>query len=422
VLGVVGAALAIPAAATSPAVAQAAVCSGLPATVVGAPGVRTLRGTSGDDVIVSGGAGSVRAGDGDDVVCATGGGTWSVSAGPGNDLVDTTAAAQRTFTTLGSGVDTFTGGRRVDDVEGGAGADQVHTGGGADNWTHGSGDTADLGAGNDTAQAVNTLPAGAIDAGPGMNTLVLSTCCDEPDVRPQWVVDNVAEEASVDGVTSFAWDNFRSFAFSVDDGLLDFVGSEAGERLRISHEFEFGIDLERADMGGGNDQVVLRGACCIGPMDGGAGTDWVRLVDYADERALSLEERIVVDLGTEFLSMGFGRTAVAGMENVEVADFTTAVLRGNDHSNAFVVGDSCLVRVEGAGGPDTLRTGKRTGCPSWSDSPRAVRADGGEGNDLLWGRVSNDRLVGGPGRDAVDGQRGRDACAAEIRAHCERRP
>ena len=129
----------------------------------------------------------------------------------------------------------------------------------------------------------------------------------------------------------------------------------------------------------------------------------------------------MVDFEAGFLDW-FGRTTIAGMENVEVDDFTTAVLRGDDQANAFVAGGSCLVRVMAAGGPDTLRTGTGTGCPSWSDSPEAVRADGGAGHDLLWGRDSNDRLVGGPGWDAVNGQRGRDACAAEITTRCERRP
>ena len=150
---------------------------------------------------------------GDDVVCVTGA-TRFLTAGAGNDLVDTTAADRRTFTELEGGDDTFTGGRRAEDVDGGAGTDQVDTGAGADVWTHNPGDTAELGEGDDTARAVNALTADAIDAGPGLNTLVLSTCCEEPDVGPQWVVDNVAEEASVDGVASFAWDNFRGFVVS----------------------------------------------------------------------------------------------------------------------------------------------------------------------------------------------------------------
>lgn len=420
VIGVVCAVLATPTTAMLPAGAAAATCSGQTATIVGTPDTGTLRGTSGVDVIVTGGSKFVRARGGDDLICVTGG-TEFVFGGGGNDLVDTTDAGGRSRTQLDDGEDRFIGGSRVDEVWGGDGADQVATGAGADSFSYGDGDTADLGGGDDTASAFNTLPAGAVDGGPGFNTLILSTCC-EDDVTPQWFVDAGAEEATVDGVTTFAWNNFRGFAFSVDSGSLKFLGTDAGEHLRISHDFEFGMDLADADMGGGSDEIVLDGACCVGRMDAGDGTDWLRLVGYADERSLDLEGRIVVDLEAGLLRGFLRRTPAVGLENVQVEDFVTTVLRGNAQANAFVVGTGCLVRVQGAGGPDTLRTRAKNECPSWSDTPGAVRADGGGGNDLLQGRNSNDRLIGGPGWDAVDGRRGRDTCGAEISARCERKP
>ncbi len=420
VIGVVGASLAAPAGAVLPAGAQARTCNGQAATIVGTPDTRMLRGTNGPDVIVSHGAKSVRARGGDDVVCITGV-TEDVSAGGGNDVVDTTRAGRASFTQLDDGEDRFIGGRRADDVRGGPGADQVDTGAGADSFSYDDGDTAELGAGNDTAHAFDTLPAGAVDGGPGLNTLVMSDCC-EDGATPQWVVDNAMEQATVDGVTTFSWHNFRGFAFGVESGSLEFVGTDAGERLRISHDFEFGMDLARADMGGGNDEIVLDGACCTGRINAGDGTDWLRLVGYADERALTLEGQVVVDLEDGLVRGSLGRFPVARMENVQVNDFITTVLRGNNKANAFVVGTGCLVRVQGAGGPDTLRTGVKNECPWWSDAPEAVRADGGRGNDLRQGRNSNDWLVGGAGWDAVDGRRGRDTCAAEISARCERKP
>src|SRR5687767_1867982 len=80
----------------APATAATAVtetCRGEAATIVGTPGKPVL-GTPGDDVIVSNRAGSVAAGDGDDLVCLSptqddepGGMVVRVDAGAGDDVV-----------------------------------------------------------------------------------------------------------------------------------------------------------------------------------------------------------------------------------------------------------------------------------------------------------------------------------------------
>ena len=80
------------------------------------------------------------------MVCITGV-TEDVSAGGGNDVVDTTRAGRASFTQLDDGEDRFIGGRRADDVRGGPGADQVDTGAGADSFSYDDGDTAELGPG-----------------------------------------------------------------------------------------------------------------------------------------------------------------------------------------------------------------------------------------------------------------------------------
>ena len=72
--------------------AAAETCQGVPATIVGTPEGRVV-GTAGDDVIVSGGAWSVKAGDGDDLVCIPPmegdllGNVVQVDAGAGDDTV-----------------------------------------------------------------------------------------------------------------------------------------------------------------------------------------------------------------------------------------------------------------------------------------------------------------------------------------------
>ena len=67
--------------------AAAPSCQGHRATLVGKPGQLFLNGTNHRDVIVSNGAGTVRAGGGDDLVCVTGA-TSGVEDGKGDDVID----------------------------------------------------------------------------------------------------------------------------------------------------------------------------------------------------------------------------------------------------------------------------------------------------------------------------------------------
>lgn len=392
-------------------------CAGEPATVVGTPTMAVVRGTVGADVIVTGGAGSARARGGDDLVCLTGA-TREVFAGAGDDTVTTGAATGASRTDLGAGDDDFTGGGQVDVVTGGDGTDQVDLGPGEDRWTHGTGDVADLGEGDDVATAWVALAPGALTGGPGADELSLSLCC--TDDRQEWIVDNVREVASVDGRAIFAWSGFNRFEVSADRGTLEFLGSEADERVTAARFFNLGVVLERAEMGGGDDEVLLSRACCVGSIDGGSGTDWLRLLNNSDERSPALSPFVLVDLAAGFVQPTV--ETLSGIEHVEVEDFSTAVLRGDGLPNVFRVGTGCVVRVLGAGGADGLRTGRWSRCHGRSGSPPVVRAYGGPGADDLWGRNSDDRLFGGPGFDRVDGRRGSDTCEAERTVRCERRP
>ena len=402
-------------------------CHGQPATIVGTPNVRSLSGTDGDDVIVTGGARYVSAGKGNDLVCATGRTQW-VDTEAGNDHVDTMGSSRRITIRLGDGADAFTGGRRNDSVIAGPGADQADTGGGDDFWAHeDTGDLAVLGEGNDSASASDSLPAGALNGGPGRNALNIYRCCGEDDPAP-WVVDNVAQVATVAGEPLFHWENFRNFRFSslgVKE-TLEFRGSEASERIWVSLDLGGWPAVERVDMGGGNDKVVLQGVRRLGPMDGGDGTDWIRLIDYQKPRSyrLRLEPGIRVDLEKDMLrrEVSPSVSAIPGVENVEVDGFARVLMRGDDQANRLLVGRSCLVRLHGLGGPDVLGAHPRWTCPRWVDMQDTTRAAGGGGDDLIWGRRTNDRLLGGAGTDAVDGHRGVDTCEAEIAAHCERAP
>ena len=94
--------------------AAVATCRGEAATIVGT--TPTLQGTDGRDVIVTGSSTDVRAGAGDDLVCVTGTGANAnvvdLDAGPGDDVVDSTAMPRGYYLTaiLGDGSDTVVGG------------------------------------------------------------------------------------------------------------------------------------------------------------------------------------------------------------------------------------------------------------------------------------------------------------------------
>ena len=134
----------------------AATCQGRPATIEG--NVPTLVGTPGNDVIVAGGdVHHVVAGEGDDVICVVEDyrKRLDVQAGPGADIVDTTAATTHVVAKMGTGVDTFVGGPHLDEVfldqepAGSTAVDVVQTGDGGDVLQSESTVDADLGPGDD---------------------------------------------------------------------------------------------------------------------------------------------------------------------------------------------------------------------------------------------------------------------------------
>lgn len=135
---------------------SATTCQGQPATIEG--NSATLLGTPGNDVIVAGGdVHHVVAGDGDDLICVVDDRRkrLEVLAGPGADVVDTTAATGHTIARMGTGTDTLVGGAELDEVYldrepvEPATPDVVRTGGGGDLLFSESAVDADLGPGDD---------------------------------------------------------------------------------------------------------------------------------------------------------------------------------------------------------------------------------------------------------------------------------
>lgn len=415
--------------ATAGAVAQlpaaAPMCAGLPATVVGSPEARRLRGTAGSDVIVTGGARTVVALAGDDTICITGR-TEVVEAGSGDDHVTSDDRNVETYVLLDEGADTFVGGARRDRVVPGAGADRVETGAGHDGYDGyvwpGTAPNDDplvrLGAGNDWASVDTSNLDGVLDGGPGLNTLSMNCCADDDGI--EWLVSNVTETATADGEQRFQWDRFRGFGFGPYNltGSIEFEGSDAPERVVAGGEFET-PHIARMDLRGGDDQMIY--SRMLGPVRAGEGQDWVRLVNFADPRApIAWAGTVTVDLPKDRIRVDGQGARIRDVENVEVSDFIRAVLRGDAQDNHFVVGQTCRATLSGWRGADTLRGRLNSHrCPRLVEGPRWMRSFGGRGDDTLVGRRTPDLLVGGRGHDSADGRRNLDVCRAEAQRRCE---
>ena len=142
-----------------------------------------MTGTEGPDVILTNGANTVKALGGDDLICVVGELRRKLDAGPGDDMVSTERAQDIVHARLGSGADTFVGGRSWDDVNAGdkrdveaglppavdhistgPGNDEVTTGAGRDS-TAANGDVLALGARQDSVlllgRAVPSIDGGA---------------------------------------------------------------------------------------------------------------------------------------------------------------------------------------------------------------------------------------------------------------------
>jgi Ca2+-binding RTX toxin-like protein len=403
-------------------------CQGQPATIVGAPDKQRLKGTHGDDVIITGGAGTVWALRGNDLICVTGQSS-NIQAGPGDDSVTTRGARASSHVGLNGGNDTFAGGSRPDFVFSGHGVDRISTGGGDDVYSPQLGggtrslDFVDLGPGNDSARTGPNV-AGSLDGGTGVNTLTPILYLDEP--QGPWVIDNTTMTGTRDGALRFRWTDFQRFTLFAwsTTGPIAFTGSAANEVVLPYASFVDRPDITAIDMRGGDDRV--RYVNMIGPAVGGPGRDRLELIDFPALRSNGPPiRRLTADFQAGTVRTRASRAQVTEFEALLVNRFVTTVLRGTEQNNTLRVRHACHTLMEGLGGNDRLIASARGECSgrladAFNGLPR-VEAHGGTGDDLLIGRRTPDILTGEGGIDTVDGRGGSDRCRAETRLNCERR-
>lgn len=470
--GLLGLALLAPA---YSATAAGETCRGEAATLVGTS--PTLTGTETRDVIVTGTATTVDALGGDDLVCATEGGNFNVltiSAGQGNDVVDTTALGTAYYANvdLGAGADVLAGGVADERVTAGPAesggvdldTDIVRTGDGDDRVTVAAGwrpgvepvvDVVELGPGDDTATMTSRTmaPASSIDGGEGTDTVAVD------------FVDDTAASVDIAGGTVRSGDLTTTVvSFETADISTTWPGGSGAEGpSSVAYTGTPGDDvvtlrLDRTAANpavsvrtfGGDDQVLFANTPTTDTrVDTGPGRD--QLVAASPNGTMRLD-----------LASGRWRSArFFGDPNHWVGD-PPAVISTVDHvEDAFlmapevtVLGDSsanelffnaCRGTLRGGAGKDRLSA--IGGDPWWDEFSydcdalslrRASTMAGGSGrdqlrggngtdklrgdagNDVLEGRSGNDVLLGGKGRDKADGGKGRDRCSAERERRCER--
>ena len=411
-----------------PASAAGETCQGRPATVVGA-GTTFLRGTEGDDVVVTNGVPLVSTLGGADLVCVTGGavaGTTSVETGDGDDVVDASAAAGPTYAQLGAGSDTYTGSAHPDDVQGGdlddravyvdAERDVITTGSGEDHVSSGSdgvGTNADVVSVGDEAVVgwIGVMTEDARLTGGGSSELHVGVGAGDVSV------DATSGTLVEDGLTVLRWtgfDTYRVRSYLGGAASFAFAGSDRAEDLTV----EVGGGRHVIDLGGGADRLTVAHESNVGgprsSYDGGRGRD--SLVLWAGPR-------LDLDLASgRMVTRRSGRDVRASVQQFDSSFVVVEKLRIRGTAKADDLRfQACRATVVGRAGADVIgkRGYGRTFRSRLRCDERSFRLFGGSGPDVLRGGPGRDLLVGGRGRDTVLGGGSRDRCSGEKLRSCE---
>ncbi len=450
---------------TTTATAAGETCRGEAATIVGASG-RVITGTEGRDVVVTNRSPRVSTLGGDDLICITGPDLApgrengvTIDAGPGDDVVDGTAAdSWGAEVTLGAGADRFEGGNGEDYVIAGTlsadfltlvdtDVDVLIGGAGPDSLTSGqdgqpNSDVVQGGGGDDDLSYLGaSTAASVIDGGAGSDGLGLALASGDN------AVDNVVGELRHGGVVARRWSNVEQFGLedpATGAASVTITGGDADERFSMS-----GVGRVVADLGSGDDDLsVPQVLSAQSSVVGGPGRDRLAIGTDTYDIAWDLE-RGVLRVGHDW------SLPAAGFEDAFVAA-PAVELKGTDGPNDLVF-TSCDGTVVGRNGRDlllqvgdyefetfptcrdrTVMLGGRGHDRFSSGGGARDRMVGGRGNDVfdarggrdvVFGGPGNDRarlgpdtdvFWGGPGRDRVDGEQGRDLCRAERKQRCER--
>ncbi len=299
----------------------------------GGNGRDTLRGNDGDNFLYGGnGNDRLYGGDGSDALYGEGGHDRLEGGGMGDALYG------------GAGSDTLLGQAGDDDLRGGDGNDSLDGGDGADTLIGGDGDDVLLGG----------LGLDRFEGGAGLDAVDFRYSAQD------WTVDLAA------GFAGFGAGN--EVLISIEAVSM----GEGNDTVRLS-------DADGRALGGGGDDMLLRGPGGNQTLDGGAGFD---RLDYA---AMGTGVQVNLGIGGTQTIVDLPGTAndradrISGIEWLEGTAFGDVLIAANAAN-----------RLEGNGGDDILR------AVGLGDTLL-----GGGGNDTLIAGAGNDHLAGGDGFDML---------------------
>lgn len=465
-----GATLLVP---TGAATAVGETCHGEAATIVGSG--PAIQGTDARDVIVTGSSVKVFAGSGDDLICVTGADNFNVldvDAGPGNDLVDSSALPLNYYlvASLGDGADTFIGGVADERVAAGAAGfiwvdvpseserDVIDTGDGSDSVVSGgpgvaNDDSVRTGSGEDVVHWSGVMGAqGVLDAGADSDLLIARAS------GQTFGIDLTAQKLSRNGAVEGSFASIERLRVDPepDLGAVDIVGTANADQVEIYEPAAVRVRLgdgddalrvaatkgdSRIDLGSGDDQISVRSMTSSVDLNLAHRTLVVddspaASLDGVENAFVSAEQATVIgDDRANYLSVigcfatvegGKGKDSLAHGHYDGDQDMGyhctagKATLRGgtgNDKLHGGMQGD----RIYGDGGNDTIYTGPgRSGKNKAWGGAGNDKLMGGSATDVLDGGAGRDRIIGGKGRDVAIGGPDRDRCIAEVKKSCER--
>ena len=350
---------------SSAAPAAGETCQGRPATIVGTG--PDVRGTEGDDVIVTGGSRTTYAGAGDDLICVSADVLTAVYvlAGDGDDVVDASRPAPSstswTKANLGIGLDHFVGNSAYDEVYAHGVDDNVA---GADHVTL----DASGGVAGPRGTYASTEWLGAPDSWHGSHIRVLST---DHEVEVD-LAGRLAVATHVADITGFS---------------------------------NTSVVAPRATVRGDAEDNMLRASGCHASVVGKGGDDY--LDGYVGEDAPSFTCESKISEST--MRGGAGADEIIG--TVDAAGGPIAASRYR------LIGNAGSDKLRGGFLADVLLGGRGHDELSARDGADVLR--GNRGRDTLRGHSGRDVLLGNRGRDRADGGGARDVCVAERERRCE---
>jgi hypothetical protein len=384
-----------PAAAVSPAVAQAltvtaagtnnTITTGAGADVIVANGTKAILidAGNGNNTVTAAGAATftttITTGTGNDVITVAGNGTNTITTGNGDDIVTVTGTGNSSVT-VGTGINkiTFTAGTNTvnikagdftsaDTINGGTGIDTVKIIDGAVNLTDGSFYNLESVEQLSLANATNNVTVNQIANVEGLQTIVLNggnnnIYVGEGFINPITVnvatngVENIT--ATVSGVTSAGPITVKAAVASISAADIISGGSSAGDSLVLTAD---NINL------GAN-------------LSGVTNVETITIKSSVDATGAKTTNSAFVTLGNDAV-VAATKTLTIDASDLTVAGSTFVFQGGAELASSLV--------VTGSAGADTLLGG------AGDDT-----INGGVGADVIYGGLGVDNLTGGTGADS----------------------